>query len=76
MLDGIRVTRVVGDPPNAEKRVQVPKPLKVPSLARSVPKSLKVRLVLHVLCQSLKVPSLARSVPKPLLIWRVRALLE
>ena len=33
----------------------VPKPLKVPSLARSVPKPLKV-------------PSLARSVPKPLLI--------
>ena len=31
----------------------VPKPLKVPSLARSVPKPLKV-------------PSLARSVPKPL----------
>ena len=31
----------------------VPKPLKVPSLARSVPKTLKV-------------PSLARSVPKPL----------
>ena len=31
----------------------VPKPLKVPSLARSVPKRLKV-------------PSLARSVPKPL----------
>ena len=30
----------------------VPKPLKVPSLARSVPKPLKV-------------PSLARSVPKP-----------
>ena len=33
----------------------VPKPLKVPSLARSVPKPLKV-------------PSLARSVPKPLSI--------
>ena len=33
----------------------VPKPLKVPSLARSVPKPLKV-------------PSLTRSVPKPLLI--------
>ena len=33
----------------------MPKPLKVPSLARSVPKPLKV-------------PSLARSVPKPLLI--------
>ena len=33
----------------------VPKPLKVPSLARSVPKPIKV-------------PSLARSVPKPLLI--------
>ena len=33
----------------------MPKPLKVPSLARSVAKPLKV-------------PSLARSVPKPLLI--------
>ena len=33
----------------------VPKPLKVPSLARSVPKPLKI-------------PSIARSVPKPLLI--------
>ena len=34
---------------------KIKKPLKVPSLARSVPKPLKV-------------PSLARSVPKPLLI--------
>ena len=36
----------------------VPKPLKVPSLARSVPKPLKV-------------PSLACSVPKPLSIFAV-----
>ena len=37
----------------------VPKPLKVPSLARSVPKPLKV-------------PSLARSVPKPLKVLQCR----
>ena len=36
----------------------VPKPLKVPSLALSVPKPVKV-------------PSLARSVPKPLSIFAV-----
>ena len=39
----------------------MPKPLKVPSLARSVPKPLRVRSV----PKPLKVPSLARSVPKP-----------
>ena len=40
----------------------MPKPLKVPSLTRSVPKPLRVRSV----PKPLKVPSLARSVPKPL----------
>ena len=46
----------------------VPKPLKVPSLARSVPKPLKVPSLARSVPKPLKVPSLARSVPKPLLI--------
>ena len=44
----------------------VPKPLKVPSLARSVPKPLKVPSLARSVPKPLKVPSLARSVPKPL----------
>ena len=44
----------------------VPKPLKVPSLARSVPKPLKVPSLALSVPKPLKVPSLARSVPKPL----------
>ena len=47
----------------------VPKPLKVPSLARSVPKPLKVPSLLRSVPTPLKVPSLARSVPKPLSIF-------
>ena len=43
----------------------VPKPLKVPSLARSVPKPLKVPSLARSVRKPLKVPSLARSVPKP-----------
>ena len=43
----------------------VPKPLKVPSLARSVPKPLKVPSLARSVPKPLKVPSLARSVPKP-----------
>ena len=49
----------------------VPKPLKVPSLARSVPKPLKVPSLARSVPKPLKVPSLARSVPKPLLIFVV-----
>ena len=44
----------------------VPKPLKGPSLARSVPKPLKVPSLARSVPKPLKVPSLARSVPKPL----------
>jgi hypothetical protein len=44
----------------------VPKPLKVPSLARSVQKPLKVPSLARSVPKPLKVPSLARSVPKPL----------
>ena len=40
----------------------------MPSLARSVPKSLKVPSLPRSMPKPLKVPSLARSVPKPLLI--------
>ena len=43
----------------------VPKPLKVPSLARSVPKPLKVPSLARSAPKPLKVPSFARSVPKP-----------
>ena len=39
--------------------------LKVPSLARSVPKPLKVSSLARSVPKPLKVPSLARSVPKP-----------
>ena len=42
----------------------VPKPLKVPSLARSVPKPLKVPSLARSVPKPLKVSSLARSVPK------------
>ena len=42
--------------------------LKEPSLARSVPKPLKVSSLARSVPKPLKVPSLARSVPKPLLI--------
>ena len=42
------------------------KPLKVPSLARSVPKPLKVPSLARSVHKPLKVPSLARSVLKPL----------
>ena len=42
------------------------KPLKVPSLARSVPKPLKVPSLARSVSKPLKVPSLARSVRKPL----------
>ena len=44
----------------------VPKPLKVPSLARSVPKPLKVPSLARSVPKPLKVLSLARSVSKPL----------
>ena len=40
----------------------VPKPLKVPSLARSVPKPLKVPSLARSVPKPIKVPSLARSV--------------
>ena len=43
----------------------VPKPLKVPSLARSVPKPLKVPALARSVPKPLKMPSLARFVPKP-----------
>ena len=43
--------------------------LKVPSLARSVPKPLKLPSLARSVPKPLKVPSLARSVPKPLLIF-------
>ena len=46
----------------------MPKPLKVPSLARSVPQPLKVPSLARSVPKPLKVPGLARSVPKPLLI--------
>ena len=44
----------------------VPKPLKVPSLARSVSKPLKVPSLSRSVPKPLKVLSLARFVPKPL----------
>ena len=44
----------------------VPKPLKVLSLARFVPKPLKLPSLARSVPKFLKVPSLARSVPKPL----------
>ena len=44
----------------------MPKPLKGPSLARSVPKPLKVPSLARSVPKPLKVPSLARSVRKPL----------
>ena len=50
----------------------VPKPLKVPSLARSVPKPLKVPSLARSVPKPLKVPSLARSVPKPIFNRRQR----
>ena len=53
----------------------VPKPLKVPSLARSVPKPLKVPSLARSVSKPLKVPSLVRSVPKPLSIFAVDLLL-
>jgi len=46
----------------------MPKPLKVPSVARSVPKPIKVPSLARSVPKPLKVPSLARFVPKPLLI--------
>ena len=46
----------------------MPKPLKVPSLARSAPKPLKVPCFACSVPKPLKVPSRARSVPKHLLI--------
>ena len=44
----------------------------MPSLARSVPKPLKVPSLARYVPKPLKVPSLARSVPKPLLIERTK----
>ena len=44
----------------------MPKPLKGPSLARSVPKPLKVPSYARSVPKPLKVLSLERSVPKPL----------
>ena len=46
--------------------------LKVPSLARSVPKPLQVPSLSRSMAKPLKVPSLARSVPKLLLIERTK----
>ena len=43
----------------------MPKPLKVPSLARSVPKPLNVPSLARFVPKPLKEPSLARSVLKP-----------
>ena len=51
----------------------VPKPLKVPSLARSVPKPLNVPSLARSVQKPLKVPSLARSVPKPLKMGQAQA---
>ena len=42
--------------------------LKMPSLARSVPKPLKVHSLARSVTKPLKVPSLARSVPKPFIV--------
>ena len=47
--------------------------LKVPSLARSVPKPLKVPSLARSLQKPLKVPSLARSVQKPLKMGQSQA---
>ena len=49
----------------------VPKPLKVPSLARSMLKPLKVTSLARSVLKPLKVPSLAHSIPKPLSIFVV-----
>ena len=45
----------------------------MPSLARSVPKPLKVPSLARSVQKPLKVPSLARSVPKPLKIGQAQA---
>ena len=50
------------------KKKKIRKPLKVPSLARSVPMPLKMPSLARSMPKPLKVPSLARSVPKRLLI--------
>ena len=47
--------------------------LKVPSLARSVPKPLNVPSLARSLQKPLKVPSLARSVQKPLKMGQAQA---
>ena len=49
----------------------MPKPIKVPSLARSVSKPLKVPSLARSVPKPLKVSSLARSVPKPLSILAI-----
>ena len=51
---------------SAKKKRKFFKPLKVPSLVRSVPKPLKVPSLARSISKPLKVLSLARSVPKPL----------
>ena len=45
----------------------------MPSLARSVPKPLKVPSLARSVQKPLKVPSLARSVPKPLKVGQAQA---
>ena len=45
----------------------------MPSLARSVPKPLKVPSLARSVQKPLKVPSLARSVPKPLKMGQAQA---
>ena len=45
----------------------------MPSLARSVPKPLKVSSLARSVQKPLKVPSLARSVPKPLKMGQAQA---
>ena len=47
----------------------MPKPLKAPSLARSVPKPLKVPSLARSVPKPLNILSLARSVHKPLSIF-------
>ena len=53
-----------------------PKPLKVPSLARSVPRPLKVPSLARSVSKPIKVPSLARSVPMPLKVGQTSVIIK
>ena len=64
----LRVANATRNPNLITLARSMPKPLKVPSFTRSVPKPLKMPSLARSVAKPLKVPSLARSVPMPLLI--------